>query len=99
MEDAKVEIGCHERIAGALFDFLGYLTTLPEAITLGAAWDAGAGMAALSAWAASRGLTLTGANVQEWQQEDFLHAILQSDDMPPAQKLRWFQQAWGQEAS
>lgn len=46
------------RIAGALYGFLGYLTTLEEPITLGAAHEAPVGLSALTGYAEQSGLDI-----------------------------------------
>ena len=55
-------------IAGALFDFCGYLTTLPHkhAITASEAHEASPMVEALKQWAAKRNLQLDDADVQGW---------------------------------
>lgn len=58
----------HAMIAGALFDFLGYLTTRPEPLTLGSEHEAPPAVDALQAWASERGLSLEHADVHRWQQ-------------------------------
>ena len=54
------------RVAGALFDFVGFLTTRPRIITLGGSCPPYDGMTALTAWAKARGLDLKGADVKGW---------------------------------
>ena len=56
-------------IAGALFDFCGYLTTLPrqQAITASEAHEASPMVEALEQWAAKRNLQLDDADVQGWR--------------------------------
>lgn len=53
-------------IAGALFDFLGYLTTREESLSIGASEDATPPLRHLQDWAARRGLSLSPADVQHW---------------------------------
>jgi hypothetical protein len=55
-------------IAGALFDFAGYLTTRPIAVKYGASEPSGRIIDALEQWAASRNLVLDDAAVQSWQE-------------------------------
>lgn len=86
-------IGCGDRIAGALFDFVGYLTTLPIPLTVGAPCVNDPIIEALKTWAASRGLSLGDARVQDWQQETFIHAIITSSDMPK-DDLRYWVNLW-----
>lgn len=56
-------------IAGALFDFAGYLTTLPlaSAITASEAHEASPMVDALKAWSATRNLPLEDADVIGWR--------------------------------
>lgn len=46
------------RIAGALYQFMGYLTTLENPITLGATHDSGEALALLAEWAHENGVSL-----------------------------------------
>ncbi len=57
-----------EVVAGALFDFLGYLTTLPKgsAITFSSSHEATPAVEHLRAWAGSRNLQLEPADVSGW---------------------------------
>jgi len=55
------------QLAGALFDFAGYLTTLDRSVTLGAAHDASVMVELLRSWASERGLELDEADVRGWQ--------------------------------
>lgn len=55
-------------VAGALFDFLGFLTTRDTVIALGATEEAGAAVEAVSEWAATRGLSLDEAAVGGWRE-------------------------------
>ena len=57
-----------EAIAGALFDFAGFLTTLPKerAVTLSGAHLATPVVDLLTEWAETRGLNLDEANVKGW---------------------------------
>lgn len=54
-------------IGGALFDFAAWLTTLPEAVTLGAEHEAPPAVELLTRWAAERGLSLDHPDVGGWQ--------------------------------
>jgi hypothetical protein len=56
-------------VAGALFDFVGFLTTLQEPVTLSARDDTSRPLRLLQEFAASRGLDLSDANVMDWQDE------------------------------
>lgn len=55
-------------IAGALYDFAGYLTAQPaeHSFTVGAAHNVLPMVEALTAWAKTRGLSLNDANVEGW---------------------------------
>lgn len=55
-------------IAGALFDFLGYLTTLPaqEAVTFSECHEASSAVEHLEKWAEKRSLSLDEADVLGW---------------------------------
>lgn len=58
-----------QTIAGALFDFLGFLTTLDEPITLSAAHETSPRAVDLIVeWAALRGLSITSPDVLGWQE-------------------------------
>ena len=56
----------HTVIAGALFDFMGYLTSLKKRIVLSASDDAAPAVAAIRDFAEKRGLSLNDAQVREW---------------------------------
>lgn len=56
----------HAVIAGALFDFIGYLTTRPEPLTVGSSSECTPALELLEAWAGDRGLELDYAAVQGW---------------------------------
>jgi hypothetical protein len=53
-------------IAGALFDFLGFLTTSERRWTFSSTDDAGPAVAALEQWASKRSLSLDDADVEGW---------------------------------
>jgi len=55
------------RIAGALFDFAGYLTTRDSPTTFGACYDASPVVKLLTDWAKERGLSLDDAMVKGWE--------------------------------
>lgn len=57
-----------EVVAGALFDFLGYLTTLPKAspVTFSSSHEATPAVEHLRTWAGSRNLQLEPADVSGW---------------------------------
>lgn len=54
-------------VAGALYDFAGYLTTNPLVMVVGATEDASLLGEELARWAARRGLSLHDAAVEEWR--------------------------------
>jgi hypothetical protein len=56
----------HTVIAGALFDFMGYLTSRKDRIVLSAADDAAPAADAIKDFATKRGLSLDDAQVREW---------------------------------
>jgi len=53
-------------IAGALFDFLGWLTSRKERLVLSGANEAGPAVEAITAFSKMRGLSLDDARVQDW---------------------------------
>jgi hypothetical protein len=65
----KVEPVAHTIIAGALFDFMGYLTSRAERIVLSASDDASPAIDAIRDFAKKRGLSLDDALVREWIDE------------------------------
>jgi hypothetical protein len=64
----------HTVIAGALFDFMGYLTSRRERIVLSASDDAAPAVDAIRDFATKRGLSLDDAQVREW-----IEALAQPD--------------------
>jgi hypothetical protein len=58
----------HAVIAGALFDFMGWLTSRPKRIMLSSADDASPAVDAIKDFAKMRGLSLDDAQVQSWQE-------------------------------
>ena len=56
----------HPVIAGALFDFMGWLTTRKERIVLSSADEASPAVDAIRDFAKMRGLSLDDAKVQDW---------------------------------
>jgi hypothetical protein len=71
---APPEPVAHPIIAGALFDFMGWLTSRNERLVLSSADNAGPAVEVITEFAKMRGLSLDGARVQDWQ-----------DTTPPAQ--------------
>jgi hypothetical protein len=57
----------HGVIAGALFDFMGWLTSRPKRIMLSSADEASPAVDAIKEFAKMRGLSLDDARVQDWQ--------------------------------
>jgi hypothetical protein len=57
----------HDVIAGALFDFMAWLTSRPKRIMLSSVDDASPAVDAISEFAKLRGLSLDDAQVQTWQ--------------------------------
>jgi hypothetical protein len=55
-----------EVIAGALFDFMGWLTSRKERLVLSSADEAGPAVEAITAFSKMRGLSLDDAQVREW---------------------------------
>ena len=64
--DKMQEPVAHTVIAGALFDFMGYLTSRKERIVLSAADDAAPAVDAIRDFAKMRGLSLDDAQVRDW---------------------------------
>lgn len=56
----------HPVIAGALFDFMGWLTSRKERIVLSSANEASPAVDAIRDFAKMRGLSLDDAKVQDW---------------------------------
>ena len=56
----------NKKIAGALFDFIGYLTSMEKAITFGCKYNVPEALECLSKWAKKRNLNLEGADVKNW---------------------------------
>tara|TARA_R110000868_G_scaffold284131_1_gene544610 strand:+ start:1522 stop:2073 length:552 start_codon:yes stop_codon:yes gene_type:complete len=56
----------HSVVAGALFDFMGWLTSRRERIVLSSADNASPAVEAITEFAKMRGLSLDDAKVQDW---------------------------------
>ena len=67
----------HNIIAGALFDFMGWLTSRKERLVLSSADNASPAVEVIKQFAEMRGLSLDDAQVQEWQD-----ALSQEPNMP-----------------
>ena len=63
---AAVEPVPDDIVAGALYDFLGYLTSRRTRITMSDRDDAGAAVDALVDWSKTRKINLTEARVRDW---------------------------------
>jgi len=57
----------HSHFAGLLFDFMGWLTSRKERLTLSSSHEAGPAVEAITEFAKMRGLMLDDAQVQHWQ--------------------------------
>ena len=57
----------HQIIAGALFDFMGFLTSRNERLMLSSADNASPAVEAITNFAKMRGLSLDDARVEDWQ--------------------------------
>lgn len=68
-------------IAGALFDFAGYLTTLDKSVTVGASEPSSPMVHLLEGWAEKRGLNLSDANVQDWNKRTAPAAKITDEDL------------------
>jgi hypothetical protein len=64
--EAKDEPVAHSVIAGALFDFMGWLTSRKERLVLSSSDEASPAVEAISNFAKMRGLSLSDAKVQDW---------------------------------
>jgi hypothetical protein len=70
MMDGKLPVQepvAHPVIAGALFDFMGWLTSRDQRLTLSSTDEASPAVAAITEFAKMRGLSLDDARVQDWQ--------------------------------
>ena len=65
-EQPAQEPVAHSVIAGALFDFMGWLTTRKEKLVLSSSDDASSAVAAITEFAKMRELSLDGAKVTDW---------------------------------
>ena len=70
----------HAVIAGALFDFMGWLTTRDERLVLSDADEASPAVDAIRDFAKMRGLSLDDAQVQDWQDNATPPAAQQEHD-------------------
>jgi len=74
----KQEPVAHSVVAGALFDFMGWLTSRDKRLTLSSTDEASPAVEAITEFAKMRGLRLEDAQVEHWQ------AILNT--LPAAQR-------------
>ena len=65
-QPAQQEPVAHAVIAGALFDFMGWLTSRKERLVLSSADNASPAVEAITEFAKMRGLSLNDAKVQDW---------------------------------
>jgi hypothetical protein len=64
----RIETETSRIVAGALFDFLGYLTTRQKGTAIGSHHDASKVLDMLQTWAVERGFSLEEAYAQDWQE-------------------------------
>jgi hypothetical protein len=67
-KEALAQPVAHTVIAGALFDFMGYLTSRKERIVLSSADDAAPAVDVIRDFAKLRGLSLDDAQVRTWRE-------------------------------
>ena len=79
LEQPEQEPVAHSVIAGALFDFMGWLTTRKERLVLSSVDDASPAVQVITEFAKMRGLSLDDARVQDWH--DYT--------TPPAAQRTW----------
>ena len=66
--DAEPEFKPDPKVAGALFDFLGFLTTRDDVSTFGSSEECSTAVDLLKEWANIRNLSLDSADVENWHQ-------------------------------
>ena len=76
-------------IAGALFDFMGWLTSRPKRIMLSSVDDASPAVDAIKDFAKMRGLSLDDAQVETWQE-----ALAQPEQEPVAWAVQACSKMW-----
>lgn len=54
-------------IAGAIFDFCGFLTTRPQSISVGSSEECSVIIKLIEEWAGKRRLSLNSADVKNWE--------------------------------
>jgi hypothetical protein len=62
----ELDLGTQSIVAGALYDFLGHLTTLDQNLVVGATKNPTTALDELQRWAYKRGLDIETAQVQDW---------------------------------
>lgn len=67
-EYSEQEAVAHSVISGALFDFMGWLTSRKDRIVLSSADNASPAVEVITQFAKMRGLSLADAKVREWQE-------------------------------
>ena len=67
LEQKQAEPVTHAVVAGALFDFMGWLTTRTERLILSSTDNASPAVESITEFAKMRGLSLDDARVQDWQ--------------------------------
>lgn len=80
IEQGESEPVADDIVAGALYDFLGYLTTRRTRITLSGRDDAGAAVDALVDWSKTRKINLDEARVKDWNTYTKAPVQLSDDD-------------------
>jgi hypothetical protein len=79
---AEQEPVAHSVVSGALFDFMGWLTSRKERLILSSVDDAAPAAEAITAFAKMRGLSLDDAKVQDWN----------TAPQPKAEPCQWHQE-------
>jgi hypothetical protein len=77
-ELCKAQPVFHGVIAGALFDFMGWLTSRKERLVLSSADEASPAVDAIKEFAKMRGLLLYDAKVQDWQDNTIAPAAIRA---------------------
>jgi hypothetical protein len=62
----QLDLGTQSIVAGALYDFLGHLTTLDQNLIVGSTKNPTKALDELVVWAHKRGLDIERAQVQDW---------------------------------
>lgn len=65
--ETRLAAEVHNIVAGAIFDFAGYLTTRDDVLPFGASADASPMVERIIAWAKVRGLSIEAPEVAKWQ--------------------------------